>query len=105
MSIFLRVLTGIFLFGRSLLRARNIGVVSAPRNFFETYNVTMNVSRRRMLQVLPAAAAASAEGQEAPQQSREDEEARQRLRTSAQIVRQVALPIATEPAFKFVPRN
>ncbi len=65
----------------------------------------MRVSRRRLLQVLPAAAALPAEAQENPQPKPEDIEARQRVRVSAQIVRQVELPMATEPAFKFVPRN
>jgi hypothetical protein len=99
-----------FSFGRSLLRARNIIVVSGLEKFFENYNVTMKVSRRRVLQVLPAAAAVPAYTQENPQPrasqvTPEDEEARQRMRLIAQIVRQVNLPMATEPAFKFIPHN
>jgi hypothetical protein len=68
----------------------------------------MNVSRRKLLQVLPAAAAVplaqEAEAQ-APAADAELEGARQYLRVGAQVVRQVQLPMTTEPATRFIPRS
>ncbi len=67
----------------------------------------MNVSRRRVLQVLPVAAAAPLAAQESPAAiSNADIEAvRASLRGAAQVVRQVELPQSTEPAVRFVPRG
>jgi hypothetical protein len=68
----------------------------------------MRVSRRKLLQVLPAAAAVSLQAQEAPATSpaaAEMEGARQYIRVGAQMVRQVELPMSTEPASRFVPRS
>jgi len=68
----------------------------------------MNVSRRKLLQVLPVAAAvplAELDAQAPAAGDAELETARQSLRVSAQIVRQVALPMTVEPATRFMPRN
>ncbi|MEO8097943.1 MAG: hypothetical protein ABI811_09605 [Acidobacteriota bacterium] len=75
----------------------------------------MKVSRRKLVQVLSAAAAtvplqeslyAQAPPNAVPVNAdAELEGARQYSRTAAQVVRQVNLPIATEPAMKFVPRS
>lgn len=67
----------------------------------------MSVSRRALLQVLPAAAALPAAAQEiATANSDADlEAARRSQRASVQAVRQVALSQATEPATRFVPRG
>lgn len=66
----------------------------------------MNVSRRKLFQVaLPAAAASSELVAQAPAADAELEGARQAMRVSAQITRQVALPMTVEPATRFVPRS
>jgi hypothetical protein len=67
----------------------------------------MKVSRRRLLQVLPAAAATPLQAQETPPTpaDTELESARQYQRIAVQTVRRVELPMAAEPAMKFVPRN
>ena len=66
----------------------------------------MTVSRRRILQVLPVAAAVPMADAQAPATAdAELEGARQYLRVGAQVVRQVQLPMATEPATRFIPRS
>ena len=67
----------------------------------------MKVSRRKLLQVLPVAAAApiAAEAQAPATADAELEGARQYLRVGAQVTRQVALPMTTEPATRFIPRS
>ena len=67
----------------------------------------MKVSRRRLFQVvLPAAAASSELVAQAPASGdAELEGARQYLRVSAQVTRQVALPMTVEPATRFIPRS
>jgi hypothetical protein len=68
----------------------------------------MKVSRRKLLQVLPAAAvplASEAVAQTPAPPDAELEAARQYLRTGAQVVRQVQLPMTTEPATRFIPRS
>ena len=69
----------------------------------------MNVSRRKLLQVLPVAAAvpltSDISAQAPASTDAELEGARQYLRVGAQVVRQVALPMATEPASRFIPRS
>jgi hypothetical protein len=71
----------------------------------------MKVSRRKLFQVaLPVVAAAVPFSSEIAAQSpastdSELEGARQYLRVGAQVVRQVQLPMATEPATRFVPRS
>ena len=71
----------------------------------------MKVSRRRLVQVLTAVAAgAPAEAQAPPgavpaTADAELEGARQYARVAANLVRRVPLPMTTEPAMKFVPRN
>jgi len=73
------------------------------------YNGGMDVSRRKVLQlVVPAAAATVPIGSELAAQTPADaelENARQYLRVGVQVVRQVALPMAIEPATRFIPRN
>jgi hypothetical protein len=72
------------------------------------YNVPMKVSRRKLLQVLPAAAiplASEAVAQTPSASDVELEGARQYLKVGAQVVRQVQLPMTTEPATRFVPRS
>jgi hypothetical protein len=69
----------------------------------------MKVSRRKLFQVaLPAAAVAGTElAAQAPVVAADADldNARQALRVSAQITRQVSLPMTVEPATKFVPRS
>jgi len=66
----------------------------------------MKVSRRKLLQVLPVAAAqASAQAQPPASADPDLENARRSLQASARAVRQVMLPQATEPASKFIPRS
>jgi hypothetical protein len=70
----------------------------------------MKVSRRKLFQVaLPAAAAvpfgAEIAAQAPPSADAELENARQYLRVGAQMVRQVAMPMVTEPATRFIPRS
>jgi hypothetical protein len=67
-----------------------------------------NVSRRKILQALPLAAAPlglQLTAQAPPTQDADLEGARQALRVSAQIVRQVPLPMTVEPATRFIPRS
>jgi hypothetical protein len=67
----------------------------------------MSVSRRKLLQAIPVAAATTLEAQ-APQPAPVDAElegARQYQRIAVQTVRRVELPMTTEPATRFVPRN
>jgi hypothetical protein len=67
----------------------------------------MNVSRRKLLQVLPVAAAqASAQIAESPANANTNlENARRGLQATAQSVRRVELPQSTEPATRFIPRS
>jgi hypothetical protein len=71
----------------------------------------MNVSRRRLVQVLTAVAAgAPAEAQAPPgavsaTPDAELEGARQYSRVAVSLVRRVPLDMATEPAMKFTPRS
>jgi hypothetical protein len=69
----------------------------------------MQVSRRKLLQVLPVAAAVplvpEAVAQAPAAVDAELEGARQYLRVGVQVVRQVQLPMTTEPATRFVPRS
>jgi hypothetical protein len=66
----------------------------------------MKVSRRRLVQVLTAAVAVEPEAAaQTPAGDAELEGARQYQRLSVQIVRQVQLPMSTEPAVKFTPRS
>jgi len=68
----------------------------------------MNVSRRKLLQVLPVAAAVPLAELDAQAPAAGDVElaaAHQSLLLSAQIVRQVPLPMTVEPATRFMPRN
>jgi hypothetical protein len=69
----------------------------------------MKVTRRKLLQALPAAAvvplASDVKAQTPAPADAELEGARQYLRVGAQVTRQVALPMATEPATRFVPRS
>ena len=90
---------------------------SSPPFFFScraavaAYNGGMKVSRRKLMQVmLPAAAASVPLGSEMAAQTpantdSELENARQYLRVGAQVVRQVALPMSAEPATRFIPRS
>lgn len=72
----------------------------------------MNVSRRKLVQVLTAAAAAvplanptEAQAPAAPNADTELEGARRYLSVGAQIVRQVPLAVSVEPALRFIPRS
>jgi hypothetical protein len=70
----------------------------------------MKLSRRKLFQVaLPAAVAvplaSELEAQTQPSVDADLDAARQYLRVSAQITRQVLLPMTTEPATRFIPRN
>jgi hypothetical protein len=67
----------------------------------------MKLSRRNLLSALPAAAAMPL-ASELQAQSPADpdlEAARQAMRVSAQITRQVPLPMSVEPATRFIPRS
>jgi hypothetical protein len=73
---------------------------------FKSYNDRMRVTRRKLAQILTAAAAATATVEALPQTPAPaaDEElrsARADLRANALRIAQVKLPMSAEPAFRF----
>ena len=69
----------------------------------------MKLSRRTLARTLAAGAAAATLPAQAPPPPASGDaavaQARTALRNAAQIVRAVPLPMATEPATRFIPRN
>ena len=68
------------------------------------YNGPMRVTRRKLAQILTAAAAVTTTLEAAPQAPSADEDlrsARADLRSNALRIAQVKLPMSAEPAFRF----